>query len=63
MTIVHLSDVTLVLPSLDTQSFTCPMSLDTLAHSVDITDPARVILFLRHPVMPQNIRGVTRCGI
>lgn len=60
-TIIYLTDRVLLYETLSPGRFTCPMSLDTLAQIVDISDPARVILFARHGFnMPANIRGVTR---
>ena len=60
-TVISLTDNVLIYETLDTQTFNCPMSLDTLAQIVDISDPARVILFARHGFnMPDNIRGAIR---
>lgn len=62
-TIITLTDSVLLYETLDSQAFDCPMSLDTLAQIVDISDPARVILFARYGQdMPDNIIGVIRCG-
>lgn len=62
-TVISLTDSVLLYETLDSQAFDCPMSLDTLAQIVDISDPARVILFARHGFnMPDNIIGVIRCG-
>jgi len=64
MTFIKLSDGMLHINTLSTERLTCPMSLDTLTQIVDISDPARVILFARHGFnMPANIIGVIRCGI
>lgn len=62
-TIISLTDNVLLYETLDSQAFNCPISLDTLTQIVDISDPARVILFARHGLqMPANIIGAIRCG-
>ena len=64
MTKVNLDSCTLHIPSLSTQEFTLPMSLDSLTHTVGLDDPARVILYARHyPNIPSNIRGVFRSAL
>lgn len=63
-TTIYLKDKTLVYSTTDPARYNCPMSLDTLAQIVDVSDQSRVILFARHGfMMPSNIRGVIRCGI
>lgn len=60
-TYIKLYDGIISINTLSTERLTCPMSLDSLSQIVDISDPARVILFARHGLkMPANIIGVTR---
>lgn len=62
-TIIKLYDGIISINTLSTERLTCPMTLDSLAQIVDISDPARVILFARYGFkMPANIIGVIRCG-
>ena len=62
-TIISLTDNVLLYETLSPARFNCPMSLDILTQIVDISDPARVILFARHGLkIPANIIGAIRCG-
>lgn len=62
-TTIRCTDTTILLTTLDTVSYNCPMSLDALTRCIKhgLNDPARVILFMRHGGrVPLNIKGVTR---
>lgn len=58
-TTIYCSDTVLVLDTLDTKTYACPLSLDALTHRIRVWDPARVILYVRHNgLVPLNIIGV-----
>lgn len=58
MTVINFTDVSITVHSLDTQEFTLPMSLASMARLIHIDD-ARLILFARHyPNIPSNIKGI-----
>ena len=62
-TTIRLDDTTILLTTLDTVSYDCPMSLDSLTRCIvhGLNDPARVILYVRHyPNVPLYLKGVTR---
>lgn len=62
-TTIRCTDTTILLTTLDTVSYDCPMSLDALTRCIvhGLDDPARVILFMRHyPNVPSYLKGVTR---
>lgn len=63
-TTIICSDTVLVLDTLDTQTYACPLSLDALTHRIRVWDPARVILYVRHDgLIPSHIIGVTKCAM
>lgn len=58
-TTIICTDTVLVLDTLDTQTYACPLSLDALTHKVKQNDMARIILYVRHNgLVPLNIIGV-----
>ena len=60
-TTIICTDTTIFLDSLDTQTYACPMSLDSLTHCIKngLNDPARVISYVRHyPNIPVYLIGV-----
>ena len=62
MTTINLSNTVIYFKTLDTVSYDCPMSLDSLTRVVRKWEPARVILFVRYGFnIPQNIQGVLDC--
>jgi len=60
-TTIRCTDTTILLSTLNTVSYNCPMSLDSLTRCIvhGLNDPARVILYVCHGgQMPLNILGV-----
>lgn len=59
MTTINLSNTVIYFKTLDTVSYDCPMSLDSLTRVVRKWEPARVIIFARYGgIIPSNIKGV-----